>query len=180
MLGSRLLPVIRNFVAVPAGVARVPALRFGVLTAIGSLLWDGAMALIGYWATVLATFALGTAVGDLTAMTFHLGYLASGVMFIGLFALPGLAYATARLDSVVAFWLAYILIRPLGASFANYLGFSRSAGGIGIGHPAATMLFAVPILALVAYVGITRLDRPTVRARRRGGPVFDPSAWATD
>ena len=133
-----------------------------------------------YWATVLATFALGTAVGDLTAMTFHLGYLASGVMFIGLFALPGLAYATARLDSVVAFWLAYILIRPLGASFANYLGFSRSAGGIGIGHPAATVLFAVPILALVAYVGITRLDRPTVRARRRGGPVFDPSAWATD
>ena len=133
-----------------------------------------------YWATVLATFALGTAVGDLTAMTFHLGYLASGIMFIGLFALPGLAYATARLDSVVAFWLAYILTRPLGASFADYLGFSRPAGGIGIGHPTATVLFAVPILALVAYVGITRLDRPTVRARRGGGPVFDPSAWATD
>ena len=111
-----------------------------------------------YWATVLATFALGTAVGDLTATTFHIGYLGSGLMFIGLFAVPGLAYRLARVNSVLAFWTAYILTRPLGASFADYLGFSRSAGGIGLGHPAVAVIFTVPIVVLVAYLARSQQD----------------------
>lgn len=104
-----------------------------------------------YWLTVLATFALGTAVGDLTAIPLGLGYLASGLMFIGLFALPGIAYGLGRANEVVAFWVAYVLTRPLGASFADYLGFARSDGGLGLGHLPAAVIFGVPIVALVAY-----------------------------
>jgi uncharacterized membrane-anchored protein len=111
-----------------------------------------------YWATVLATFALGTAVGDLTATTFHIGYLGSGLMFIGLFAVPGLAYRLLHVNSVLAFWTAYILTRPLGASFADYLGFSHSAGGVGLGHPLVAVIFAVPIVALVAYLARSHGD----------------------
>ena len=111
-----------------------------------------------YWATVLATFALGTAVGDLTAMTFHIGYLGSGLMFVGLFAVPGLAFRFLRVDSVLAFWTAYILTRPLGASFADYLGFPHSAGGIGLGHPAVAVIFAVPIVVLVGYLARSHRD----------------------
>ena len=111
-----------------------------------------------YWATVLATFALGTAVGDLTAMTFHIGYLGSGLMFIGLFAVPGLAYRLLHANSVLAFWTAYILTRPLGASFADYLGFSHSAGGIGLGHPLVAVIFALPIVVLVAYLARSHQD----------------------
>jgi uncharacterized membrane-anchored protein/membrane protein DedA with SNARE-associated domain len=113
-----------------------------------------------YWVTVLATFALGTAVGDLTATTFKLGYLGSGVMFAVLFVLPGLAYALGRLNAVAAFWLSYILTRPFGASFADWFGFSRHAGGIGIGHPLAAVIFAVPIVGLVGYVAVSHVDAP--------------------
>ena len=112
-----------------------------------------------YWLTVLATFALGTAVGDLTADTFHLGYFSSGLMFAGLFVLPGLAYAGHKLDSVAAFWIAYILTRPFGASFADWLGFPRSAGGIAVGHALTAVIFAVPIVVLVAYLAVTGIDR---------------------
>jgi uncharacterized membrane-anchored protein len=113
-----------------------------------------------YWLTVLATFALGTAVGDLTATTFTLGYLKSGIMFAVLFVLPGLAYALGRLNAVAAFWLSYILTRPFGASFADWLGFSRHNGGIGIGHPVTAVIFAVPIVVLVAYVAVSHNDSP--------------------
>lgn len=113
---------------------------------------------IFYWLTVLATFALGTALGDLTAVTFHLGYLGSGFMFAVLFALPGLAYATGRLGSVAAFWSAYILTRPLGASFADWFGFSKAAGGTGLGHVLTAVLFGLPIVVLVAYIATSRID----------------------
>jgi uncharacterized membrane-anchored protein len=112
-----------------------------------------------YWATVLATFALGTAVGDLTATTFHIGYLGSGLMFVGLFAVPGLVYWLVRVDAVLAFWTAYILTRPLGASFADWLGFSRTAGGVGAGHVAVAVIFTVPIVVMVAYLARTGVDR---------------------
>jgi uncharacterized membrane-anchored protein len=113
---------------------------------------------IYYWLTVLATFALGTALGDLTAVTFRLGYLGSGVMFMFLFAVPGVAYATRRLGDVAGFWSAYILTRPLGASFADWLGFPRTVGGIGLGHPLTALLFGLPILGLVGYIRSSRVD----------------------
>ena len=74
-----------------------------------------------YWATVMATFALGTAAGDMTAITLHLGYFSSGVMFAILFAITALAYWLVKLNGIIAFWLAYILTRPLGASFADWV-----------------------------------------------------------
>ena len=75
-----------------------------------------------YWATVLATFALGTAVGDLTAGGLHLGYFSSGVMFAALIAVPAIGGIGMGLNAVAAFWAAYVLTRPLGASFADWMG----------------------------------------------------------
>jgi uncharacterized membrane-anchored protein len=112
-----------------------------------------------YWITVLATFALGTAVGDLTAFVFHWGFFASGVLFAIAIALPGLAWWKLGLNPVVAFWAAYVLTRPLGASFADWLGKPHSkAGGLGWGDGTVTVITTVLIVALVAYVARTRSD----------------------
>ena len=81
-----------------------------------------------YWATVMATFALGTAAGDMTASTMGLGYFASGAMFAILIAIPALAYWLFGLNEILAFWLAYILTRPLGASFADWAGETAQYG----------------------------------------------------
>jgi len=75
-----------------------------------------------YWSTVIATFALGTAAGDMTASTLRLGYFPSLVLFVVLFAVPALAYWRVVLNEVVAFWFAYVVTRPLGAYFADWLG----------------------------------------------------------
>lgn len=109
---------------------------------------------IFYWATVLATFALGTAVGDMTATTLHVGYFASGVLFTILIGLVTLL----RYKAVLAFWFAYILTRPLGASFADWMGVSHARGGLawGTGYVSLVLLFL--IVGLVAYVTKTRVD----------------------
>jgi uncharacterized membrane-anchored protein len=111
-----------------------------------------------YWATVLATFALGTALGDLTATTLHLGYLASGIIFTLLFAIPGLAHWRLRLNSVLAFWTAYVLTRPLGASYADWMGLPHSVGGLDLGRANVAILLTIPIIVLVGYLAVTRLD----------------------
>lgn len=114
-----------------------------------------------YWATVSATFALGTAAGDLLAYSAHLGFLSAGIVFAIIFALPALGYWLFRLNAVFAFWFAYILTRPLGASFADWTGKTQSAGGLGWGDgPVATVLVLL-IIALVAYITITRSDVDT-------------------
>ena len=110
-----------------------------------------------YWATVIATFALGTAVGDLTAATLHLGYFASGVLFAILFALPGLAYWLFRINAIFAFWFAYIMTRPLGASFADWFG-KPILGGLGLGDAPVAGILTILIIILVAYVSISRVD----------------------
>lgn len=118
-----------------------------------------------YWATVLATFALGTAVGDLTAVTFTLGYFASGVLFAVVIVIPIVAFRWFRLNAVVAFWFAYIVTRPLGASFADWMGVSRARGGLDWGTgPVSLVLFAI-IIVLVAVMatsgrGATRALAP--------------------
>ena len=111
-----------------------------------------------YWATVIATFALGTATGDLTAYTFKFGYFTSGLIFLGLIALPALAFWLLRLNEVLAFWLAYILTRPIGASFADWTGKSLKDGGIGIGNGPVILVLTVLICILVAYLTLTRQD----------------------
>jgi uncharacterized membrane-anchored protein len=108
-----------------------------------------------YWATVITTFALGTAVGDMTATTLQLGYFASGVLFAVLFALPALGYWLFGLNEVFAFWFAYIVTRPLGASFADWLGRPASAGGKGSGTGLVSLALAVVIAILVGYLTVT-------------------------
>jgi uncharacterized membrane-anchored protein len=112
-----------------------------------------------YWATIMATFALGTAAGDLTAATFGLGYFASGILFAVLFALPALAYRLLGLNGIVAFWFAYIMTRPLGASFADWFGKSI-LGGLGLGDTKVALVLTLLIIGFVAYVTVSRKDSP--------------------
>jgi uncharacterized membrane-anchored protein len=113
-----------------------------------------------YWAAVVATFALGTAAGDLTAYTFGLGYLASAVLFAALIAVPALWYRFGGLNPVAAFWGAYVLTRPLGASVADWLGKPTGVGGLGLGAGPVSLLLAAVIVAIVAYLVRSRADAP--------------------
>lgn len=115
-----------------------------------------------YWAAVLATFAMGTALGDLAAYTFKLGFLAAGIIFGALFALPGIAYYRRRINPIAAFWCAYVMTRPLGASFADWTGKSRHDRGIGIGDGPVAFVLATLIVAGVAYLTVSRSDQPQV------------------
>jgi len=111
-----------------------------------------------YWAAILSTFALGTAAGDLTATTFKLGYFSSGLLFAGLIAVVALAYWRLRLNAVAAFWTAYGLTRPVGASFADWTDKSHRVGGLNWGDgPVATCLTVVIVL-VVLFLQFTRRD----------------------
>ena len=116
-----------------------------------------------YWAVVMATFALGTAVGDMTALAFHLGYLASGFLFTVLIAVPLVGYRRFGWNEVFAFWFAYVLTRPLGASYADWLAFPKNAGGLGMGHGVVAIGLSVLIVALIAYIAATGRDVPRQR-----------------
>lgn len=122
-----------------------------------------------YWATVLATFALGTAAGDLAAYSANLGFLAAGILFAVVFAVPGIGYALLNWNSILAFWFAYILTRPLGASFADWTGKSVSAGGIGWGDGKVAGVLGLLIVGLVVYLAVSKADtgQPVTVARHR-------------
>jgi uncharacterized membrane-anchored protein len=105
-----------------------------------------------YWATVITTFALGTAAGDMTASTLGLGYFMSGLLFAVLFAIPTMAYWRLGLNEIAAFWFAYILTRPLGASFADWIGRPRNLGGVGFGTGRISLILAILIIGFVAYL----------------------------
>jgi uncharacterized membrane-anchored protein len=112
---------------------------------------------IYYWITVLATFALGTAAGDLTATNFHLGFFWSGVMFAGAIVVPAVAWRLGA-NAVLCFWAAYVLTRPLGASFADWFGKPPRIGGLDYGDGTVTGLATIAIVILVAYFAFTRRD----------------------
>ena len=112
-----------------------------------------------YWATVLLTFALGTAAGDWTAGSLHLGYLPSGLIFLAAFALPALAWWKLDLNPILAFWLCYILTRPLGASFADYFGGPPQRGGLALGMDRTSLVLTVLIVIVVAVFAITGRDQ---------------------
>lgn len=114
-----------------------------------------------YWATVSATFALGTAAGDLLAYTFHLGFLTAGIVFAVIFALPALGYGLFRLNAIFAFWFAYIMTRPIGASFADWMGKPTSVGGLGWGDGPVVAVLVLLIVLLVGYLQITHEDVDT-------------------
>jgi len=111
-----------------------------------------------YWAAVLTAFALGTATGDLTAITMHLGYFSAGVMFAAVIAVPALAWWRFRMNAIFAFWFAYIVTRPLGASLADWTGKPRSAGGIALGDGPVSLCLTILIVGFVGYLAVTRMD----------------------
>lgn len=103
-----------------------------------------------YWATVSATFALGTAAGDLFATEFHLGYLGAAGVFFVIILIPWVGFRAGGWNAVGSFWFAYILTRPLGASFADWFGMPRTVGGLGIGHGPVSLVLFVIVFVLVA------------------------------
>ena len=115
---------------------------------------------IFYWLAILFTFALGTAGGDLVSEKAGLGYLTAGLIFAGLIALITAAYYAKILGPVVAFWLAYILTRPLGASLGDLITQPKSNGGLGIGTMPVSGIFLVVIISLVVYLTRSGIDKP--------------------
>jgi uncharacterized membrane-anchored protein len=111
-----------------------------------------------YWATVFATFALGTALGDFTATSLNLGYLTSGILFAVVILIPPLARWRLGLSSIAAFWMSYVITRPLGASFADYISKPHSLSGINFGDGPTAIVFAVAVFVLVAYLALARPD----------------------
>jgi uncharacterized membrane-anchored protein len=121
-----------------------------------------------YWLAVLFTFALGTASGDLTAERLNVGYAWSAVLFAAVIAAVAIAHYRFRLNAVLAFWIAYILTRPLGASIGDLLSQDRSVGGLGLGTTVTSGIFLVAILVVVVYLSITRKDATETKAREAG------------
>jgi uncharacterized membrane-anchored protein len=111
-----------------------------------------------YWSAILFTFALGTAAGDLLAEQLQLGYLLSAFIFAALIALAAVAHLRFKLNAIFAFWFAYILTRPLGASIGDYMSQPRDQGALGLGTVVTSALFLVTILGLVVFLTITRKD----------------------
>jgi uncharacterized membrane-anchored protein len=111
-----------------------------------------------YWATVFATFALGTALGDFTATTLNLGYLDSGILFTVIILIPAVARWQLGLDGVAAFWMSYVVTRPLGASFADYISKPKNISGIDFGDGPTAIVFAVAVFVLVCYLAFARPD----------------------
>jgi uncharacterized membrane-anchored protein len=133
-----------------------------------------------YWAAVVATFAMGTAVGDLTAVTVNLGYLGSAILFALIIAIPALGYFRLGWNPILCFWFAYVVTRPFGASVADWLGKSRAVGGLALGDGPVALALGAVIFALVAYLALTQRDvQSAEESFYAPGPrlgVLEPSA----
>ena len=117
-----------------------------------------------YWMAVITTFALGTALGDLTATTLHLGYFGSASLFAIVIVVPVIGYRLARWNAIFSFWFAYVMTRPLGASVADWLGKPRMVGGVGIGSGWVALALTLAIVVVVSYLAVSKRDV-------QGGPV---------
>jgi uncharacterized membrane-anchored protein len=159
---------------------KVSVSLFGVALAIIFVIWyrfEGTLSIHSivtprreffYWATVCCTFALGTATGDLTATTLHLGYFTSGVVFTLAILLPLTAWRLG-VNPVLTFWVAYILTRPIGASFADTFGMPKTSGGLGVGHGPVSLVTIVLVVASIAYLARTGKDQPSAQAEAQTG-----------
>lgn len=108
-----------------------------------------------YWAAILFTFALGTAAGDLAAEGMHLGYATAALIYGGLIAAVTFVYYVFKINGVAAFWIAYVLTRPFGASCGDFLSQPITSGGAGLGTVSTSALFLVTIVGLVTYLSVT-------------------------
>lgn len=114
-----------------------------------------------YWAAILFTFSLGTSAGDLIAESSGLGYAYAALLFAGVIGLVFLAYYYLKMNSILAFWIAYIFTRPLGASSGDLLSQPVSAGGLGLGTTVTSIIFLIIILSIVIYLSFNR-KRPAL------------------
>jgi uncharacterized membrane-anchored protein len=130
-----------------------------------------------YWLAILFTFALGTAAGDLVAEKFGLGYLASALLVGAIICAVAALHYGVNLNGVLAFWIAYILTRPLGASLGDLLSQDRDAGGLQLGPTTTSLLFGATIVALVAYLSWSKVDQIPTTATEP--PVEDRDALET-
>ena len=119
-----------------------------------------------YWLAILFTFALGTATGDLIAERYDVGYWKAALLFGGCIALITIAWRYLNLNAILAFWMAYILTRPLGASIGDYLSQPKADGGLGLGTTTTSLLFLAAIAVVVAYLTKTKKDQVVVTGRR--------------
>ena len=143
-------------------------LLFSVLLAITFSVWYGVEKTLSihtifttrrelfYWAAILFTFALGTAAGDLASEGLNWGYAVSAWIFGGLIAAVTFAYYVFKLNAVFAFWVAYILTRPFGASCGDFLSQSHAHGGLGLGTTGTSALFLVVIVGLVGLLTLRK------------------------
>jgi uncharacterized membrane-anchored protein len=122
-----------------------------------------------YWSTVFATFALGTALGDFTATTLGLGYLASAFFFGGLILIPLVGWKFFKFNSIFAFWFAYVLTRPIGASISDYLSKGHNISGANFGNAPTAVVLTLIVVALVAYTAKARYDLQTPEPKVAGG-----------
>ena len=112
-----------------------------------------------YWLTVIATFALGTALGDLTANTFGFGYFPSALLFIGIILIPTLGYRFFNLNEITAFWSAYVVTRPLGASFADWMAKPQVISGLNWGDEQTAILLFAGLACVIAYMLFDSTER---------------------
>ncbi len=126
-----------------------------------------------YWLTILFTFALGTSGGDFLAEQLRWGYLNSAFIFGAGIAVIALGYYRFKLNPVFAFWAAYVLTRPLGASLGDLMSQPHSLGGLGMGTVGTSAVFLVTILLLVAYLTISKVDVRPVPIEARGVVLAD-------
>jgi uncharacterized membrane-anchored protein len=129
-----------------------------------------------YWLAILFTFALGTAVGDLMAEGLGLGYLVTGLIVLGIIAATIIAWRLG-LDDVLAFWIAYILTRPLGASLGDYLSQPKANGGLGLGATVTSAVFLIAILAVVIYLAVTQRDFIATPSAETGPETKRAAIW---
>ena len=112
-----------------------------------------------YWLAILFTFALGTATGDWLAEAAGLGYGLSAVAYGGAILFVAILWRTGVLSEIAAFWIAYVLTRPLGASMGDLLSQDKSVGGLGLGTTLTSVIFLVAILACVVYLSVSKKDQ---------------------
>ncbi|WP_172457656.1 hypothetical protein [Pseudonocardia sp. N23] len=175
VFGTMAADVLHVVIGIPYVVSTI---AFAVAVAVLLLLWHRVEGTLDihtittvrrecfYWTTVCATFALGTAAGDLTANSVGLGYLASGILFTVAFAVPAVAHRWWGLGAVPAFWIAYVLTRPLGASFADWIAVPPARGGLDLGTGTISLVLLIAIAIAVAVH--TRQARPSDRADESG------------